>query len=228
MDIVTKVENLNKKYKLNNSNGLSNISSINYILIYGNIPILLSAPHAVKQIRNGEEKAEDANTGGITEYLCNTCKSYGIIRNYNKLDDPNNDNFGFGLEYKNKILDFIKENNIKLVLDIHGCNNSHNFDFCLGTNNRKNLNGQYEILNILSSDLSTIGKVAIDEYFKASLDGNISKYISANSNIPSIQIEISNKYRKDEEYLEQLISCLQITIENINKRCLNTKKQLER
>ncbi len=126
------------------------------------------------------------------------------------------------------MLNFIKENNIKLVLDIHGCNNFHNFDFCLGTNNRKNLKGQYNILEVLSNGLNLIGKVAIDEYFKASLDGNVSKFISDNSNIPSIQIEISSRFRKDEKYLEQLVSCLEITIENINKRCLTIKEQLER
>ncbi len=109
MDIATKVEELNEKYKINNSNGLNINSSINYTLVYGNIPILLSAPHAVKQLRNGKEKAEDANTGGITEYLCNTCKCYGIIRNYNKLDYPNNDNSGLGLEYKKKCLILLRK-----------------------------------------------------------------------------------------------------------------------
>lgn len=50
MDIATKVEELNEKYKKNNSNGLNINNSINYTLVYGNIPILLSAPHAVKQL----------------------------------------------------------------------------------------------------------------------------------------------------------------------------------
>jgi len=111
-----------------------NNSLTNYKFIRGNILILLSAPHAVNQGRNGKIKVADANTGGITEYLCNTSNCYGIIRSYNKLDDPNKDDFGFGLSYKQKILSAIREYNIKLVLDIHGCNNSHDFDFCIGTN----------------------------------------------------------------------------------------------
>lgn len=224
MNILTQIEKLNEKYKLNNSNGQKNNSSTNYTFIIGEIPILLSAPHAVKQRRNGKIKSEDVNTGGITEYLCNTCKCYGIIRNYNELDDPNNDDFGLGLAYKNEILRSIRENNVKLVLDIHGCNNSHGFDFCIGTNNKRNLNGQDNILDILSIGLNSIGKVAIDDYFKASLDGNVSKYISHNSNVPSIQLEISSDFRKYDNYLEQLILSLQTIIENINKRCLFNKK----
>jgi hypothetical protein len=228
LNILTEIENLNEKYKLNNANGIENINSLNYIFIMGYVPILLSAPHAVKQGRNGVQKAEDANTGGIVEYICNTSNCYGIIRNHNNLDDPNKDNFGLGLAYKQKILSAIREYDIKLVLDIHGCSNSHDFDFCIGTNSGRNLNGQDNILEILNVGLSSIGKTVIDEYFKASLDGNISKYVSHNSSVPSIQLEISNKFRRDNKYLEQLLLVLQTSINNINKRCLSNEKDLER
>jgi hypothetical protein len=173
-------------------------------------------------------KAEDSNTGGITEYLCNVNNCYGIIRNHNRLDDPNKDDFGFGLAYKQKIMSAIKEYDIKLVLDIHGCSNLHDFDFCIGTNSGRNLNGQNNILKILNVGLSFIGKTAIDEHFNASLDGNISKYVSHNSSIPSIQLEISSDFRRDSKHLEQLLLALQTSIDNINKRCLDCEKDLER
>lgn len=127
-----------------------------------------------------------------------------------------------------EILRCFTENNIKLVLDIHGCNNSHGFDFCIGTNNKKNLNGQDSILDILAIGLSSIGKSVINDFFKASLDGNISKYISHSSNLPSIQLEISSKFRKEEKYLEQLILSLQTIIENINQKYFSNEKELER
>lgn len=138
MNIATQIEELNEKYKLNNANGFKNNNSTNYTIINGNIPILLSAPHAVKQVRDGKVKAEDAYTGGITEYLCKVCSCSGIIRTFNEADDPNIDNTGLGFDYKQQILNTIRQNDIKLLLDIHGCNNSYGFDFCIGTNNRKN------------------------------------------------------------------------------------------
>ena len=164
------------------------------------------------------------NTGGITEYLCNSCKCYGIIRNYNNYDDPNNDDFGYGLAYKRKILEIIRENNIKLVLDIHGCSNFHDFEFCLGTDGMKNLNGQYRTLDILKEGLSFIGKTSVDSYFKASTNGNVSKYVSTNSCAACVQLEISTKFRKENEYLQQLILAMQLIIKNINERVLKEPK----
>lgn len=218
MSIIDEIEVLDEKYQWNHYNG-KNISNTNnnYIFIAGKIPILLSAPHAVNQGRNGKIKGADIHTGGITEYICKSCNCYGIIRNYNKLDDPNYDDFGVGLAYKKEILKVIKEKNIKLMMDIHGCSNSHNFDFDIGTNHKRNLNGQEKILEVLNARLSSIGKTEIDKHFKASLDGNISKYISHNSNIPSIQLEISSKFRKEKQYLEQFIISLQTIIKTMNE-----------
>lgn len=209
---------LNEKYEANNYNGkkIEDLNS-NYIFIEGEVPILLSAPHAVKQARLGEIKTQDGNTGGITEYLCKMCNCYGIIRNHNELDDPNVDNAGLGLKYKEKMLSIIKQNNIKSVLDIHGCNNSHNFDFCIGTNDGKNLNGKTKVLDIINTELSSIGKVVIDDTFKASKEGNISKYVCESAKVPSIQLEISTKFRTESSYLKQLINSLQMIIININE-----------
>lgn len=47
------IKKLNEKYRENNCNGIpSNI--FNFEILQGNVPILLSAPHAVRQTRNGE------------------------------------------------------------------------------------------------------------------------------------------------------------------------------
>ncbi len=220
MNTLAQIENLDKKYELNNANGIEETNTINYTFIKGNIPILLSAPHAVKQQRNGKVKVQDSYTGGITEYLCNTCNTYGIIRNHNVLDDPNTDNSGPGFAYKQKILNTIKEYDIKLLLDIHGCSDYHNFDFCIGTNNGENINGRKDILEFLYNKLTTIGKTVIDECFKANLNENVSRYISHHSTIPCIQLEISTQFRIDKTHLEKLLPILQESINIINKKYL--------
>ena len=87
-DYSEKVFNMNRKYEINNYNGLYN--GITYLkIVYGNLPILLSAPHSVKQVRNNKIKKSDGLTGAIVEYLAKLSDTYGITRICNLLDDPN-------------------------------------------------------------------------------------------------------------------------------------------
>ncbi len=212
MSIKDEVYFLNKKYEENDFNGI--YQGINNLkIIKGNVPILLSAPHSVKHVRNGYFKRSDGLTGGITEYLAFHNQVFGITRVHNMLDDPNYYNIGESFLYKNVIMDLIKEDGIKCLLDIHGCSDNHDFSIDIGTNNGKNTNKN--IVNIILDKLKVFDKVMVDEMFKASNDGNISKYIHERTGISCIQIEISKNIRFNKT--EILIDCL----ENIIKELQN-------
>lgn len=124
---------LEEKYESNQYNGINNGNS-NFKIIYGTIPIILSAPHSVNQYREERIKGADKLTGAIVEYLCAKTGSNGIIRTYNFNDDPNYKNNGESLKYKKEILGLIKEKNIAILIDVHGCKDNHGFDIELGTN----------------------------------------------------------------------------------------------
>lgn len=191
-----------------------NTEKNNFKIINGSIPIILSAPHAVKQNRNGIIKEEDKLTGAIVEYLCTKTGANGIIRTCNWNDDPNYENKGNALKYKETILQLIKDKNIKLLIDIHGCNNKHGFDIEFGVSNGENINYDNTYLEIFEQNFSKIGKVVIDKEFLAKSEGTVSKFINKNSKIQCIQIEISRKYRK-----EQLIETL-VAFENVIEKCI--------
>lgn len=205
---------MNEKYKVNNCNGL-NHGGENFNIIYGNSPILLSAPHAVRQSRNGEIKKADTMTGVIVEDLCRRTKVNGIVRTFNLMDDPNDENSGYGLKYKNGILDIIKQKNIVCMLDIHGCGKEYGFDIDIGTDNRNNINRANNLLNIINMGLIKCGKVEIDKIFSASDCKTISKYINRKSNIACFQIEISSIIRKDINRLMQLLDAFEEIIKNL-------------
>lgn len=85
-----KMENIlkvNELYIQNNHNGIKSDGQ-NFKIINGKIPILLSAPHAVRQGRNGNVKSAETLTGPIVEILCKTTGASGIIRTFNLDDDP--------------------------------------------------------------------------------------------------------------------------------------------
>ncbi len=117
------------------------------------ITILLSAPHAVKKVRNEVTKGEDRLTGGIVEYLCEVFQVFGIVRTGNLRDDPSYYN---GSDYKEAILEVIKEYGIVYLFDIHGCTNDHGFDIGIGTFYGKNISHEIKevehIKNVLSKD----------------------------------------------------------------------------
>lgn len=208
------IGNLNKLYELNNYNG-EIINGLNYKIILGSIPILFSAPHAVKQIRNGNVKNQDAMTGGLVEYLASHLNAFGITRVANLEDDPNFYNEGFSLEYKNQILKLIEENNIKLLIDIHGCKDTHGFDIEIGTNKGKNINFDSDVLEIFVNNLSEVGLVSVDTLFMASREETVSCYVHNTLDIVCLQIEISSKIRFDEERLLQFVRVLECAIKKV-------------
>lgn len=142
----------------------------------------------------------------------------GIIRTYNQDDDPNYENKGNSLKYKEKILEIVKNRKIKLLIDVHGCTNKHGFEIEFGTNYGENINHDNTYLEIFKQEFSKIGKVAIDKEFVAKGDGTVSRFINKNGKIQCIQIEISKKFRKD-----QLVEMLEVFVNTINK-CISKFK----
>ncbi|MBP3635042.1 MAG: hypothetical protein J6J17_01095 [Bacilli bacterium] len=132
--IISELQNLNYQFLVNNKNGLK-VDNKNYIFKTGKIPILLSAPHAVKQCRESQVKPSDYLTGALAIYLAEKCDCSYFVRVFNDNDDPN---FPLGttlLEIENEYLrtlkKFIQEYNIFLMIDIHGCVNSKKYDCSL-------------------------------------------------------------------------------------------------
>ena len=208
------LEKLNQKYLTNDRNGSIN-GVKNFHVNNGIIPVILSAPHAVKQWRNNKIKDSEYLTGPLVEYLSMLTGCYSIIREYNMMDDPNFDFDGIGLEYKKEIVDLIKKYQIKLLIDIHGCSNKYHFDFDIGTNNGININNQVSELIMIARGLNKIGVTKIDDHFLASNDYTICNYVNKNSGISSIQLEISNAMRLKNSI--KLLHSLKDIILNINE-----------
>ena len=205
-----KIIELQKKYLANDANGIA-CDGDNFIIIEGKVPILLSAPHAVKHFRYGKDKQDDTSTGPLVEFICEKCSTYGIIRTFNKNDDPNFDDNGYGLKYKNAIVKLVKEKGISCLLDIHACSDEHGFDINIGTNDGKNINND-NFLEIIKTEFEKIGKVEVDKMFKASGENTVCNYVHRNAEISCFQIEISASLRwkirnllKVENSLEKII-----------------------
>lgn len=159
----------------------------------GDIPILISAPHAVRHYRNGRIKKSDYLTGSIVYLLNELTGCYGLSLTKYYGGDPNIDS---SCIYKRRIKDICFNNDIKVFLDIHGAAGSKPWDIDFGTNSKLNLLGNIKFLDILESSFKyfSINKISHD-YFAASLRTNVSYFVANELGIPAIQVEINRDYR---------------------------------
>ena len=163
--------------------------------IEGKIPVLISAPHSVRQLREGKIKGKDQLTGAMVIEIAKQTQCFGMYKTHNNQDDASYDIENNN--YKEKVLQIIYENQIQIFLDIHGAKNTEQFDVDIGTDEKRNLNGKTEILNNLIKELkrNEIKNIGIDKKFKANTLHTLTKKIAINTNIACMQIEFTKKYR---------------------------------
>ena len=188
-------------------------------IVKGNLPIIFSAPHCVKQLREGKIKCAEGETGAIVQILAKETNCYAIYKTYNDNDDANYD---IDSKYKEYLLKIVKENDIKLLLDIHGAKNEHDFNIEICTDDGKNIENNWYLINYLKNSFNTNGidKITENTIFKANSIRTISKYIHKETNIPCIQLEITGRYRYIEniEGIYKLINALSDFINDIKEK----------
>ena len=106
-DIVT-YKNYEKYFSENHENS--------YELLSGSGPVMISAPHSVEQTRNGSIKYAEPETGVLAKMLHEELGCPVIYKTGNKGDDAN---FDEESSYKNALIEYVKNNNILFVLDLH-------------------------------------------------------------------------------------------------------------
>jgi N-formylglutamate amidohydrolase len=187
-------------------NELEQLDLVNiYKISMGNVPILFTAPHTMKQVRSdGTVKSSEPYTKAIALYLNKHMNTYSMIKLQDTGLDSNRDNHD---EFKTKLLNLVDEHNIKLVIDLHGASESRDFDVEFGTMN--NLTADFSTINELKEAFieNGITKISFNNPFKG---GAITQYLYNKKDIDVIQLEINYRYRdySNLDNLELLIKAL--------------------
>lgn len=206
----------------------------------GSIPILISAPHSIKQPNRpgkSEFKAADVYTGSIAKYIAEQTGAHVIYKSaYTGVDDNymgdgkvNSSKVKTKTPYRDKIEEIIDENDIKLVIDLHGFADSDKKDYgvVFGTNNGKNLLNAQGLLDEIIKVFENNGYVesgtkeakkvnkhnayCIDgKYAAAVKNRTIANYVATTLKTPSIQIELSrtNRDPKNSDYLYRSVNTI--------------------
>lgn len=196
-------------------NELENIElSGDYAILKGNVPILFSASHTMLQNReDGTIKVSEPYTKAISLYINKHFNTYSIVKNNDTCIDSNRNNYD---KYNVEMRRLIRNNNIKLVIDLHGASKDRNFDIEFGTLN--NLSADFSTIKELEEAFNEngINNISHNDPFKG---GAITQGIFALDDVDVIQIEINGKYRdyNDVESLEKLIQSLKNFIKQYNE-----------
>lgn len=220
------LEILNNSYEKFSNNEFKE----NFILLKGTkFPnLIISCPHAVQQTREGKIKAADFNTGPLG-FALNYLGCTVLIRTKNIQDDPNYDEKSI---YKDFLSDYIRKNNIKFLLDLHGMSPKRSIVFSLGTSYGKLTSS----INQTTTEFCKlaykfgIDKVRIDYPFSSINKNTVSSTIKRLNDIETLQLEINSQLFREEnlkiDLLNILINFLHKIdiITNYNEKKLNYDK----
>jgi N-formylglutamate amidohydrolase len=168
-----------------------------FIIKKGSIPIIFTAPHTMEQLRDdGTIKLSEPYTKAIALYLNKYFDVNCMVKIKDTNLDANKDNRD---DFKTELLRFIKENNIGLVIDLHGSNRNRNFDIEFGTLN--NLSASFSTIKELEEAFTEngINNIIHNDPFKG---GAITQYVYGIKDVDVIQVEINGKYRDSDNIVD--------------------------
>lgn len=229
---VDEVLQLDKQFQENDWMWNIDIQSQNFSIfkiLKNKSKIMISAPHSVKHIREWEILPQDLLTWWLALYLWKRLSLPVIYSTSYKVWDPNfNENKKS--EYKQALVKYIKENDIKLLIDLHGCWSFRDFSIELGTwwEWNPNLLWHLDILSSVEESLNESLKSYIQHtgklitkntIFSASRETTISAFVSKECKIPVIQIEINKELRDmdNPKNLSLLINSLENMLQELSK-----------
>lgn len=217
IDVAAALKIEEQLFKPNGYRGVE--SGASYTILPGSVPILVSAPHAVKHIRKGntEPKEEDEYTGTVARLLHASMGCWAMHATAVDLDP----NFYDDCAYKDALRELLKKEPIRLVLDLHGAVEWRAFNIDLGTCRGDSLLDQGEYLEdlILSLQDEGIQSVFVDSVFTAEAQSTVTRFVSEQLGIPAVQLEINRRLRDPEQnpaYFSVLIKGLQSFIRDLD------------
>lgn len=192
-----------------------------FVIEKGTIPIMVSAPHAINQFREGQVKWADMYTGGIARYLHEETGCHLIYSCMFTKSDPNFDLPGTN-RYQETLKEFVEKYNVAVLFDLHGAEKKREYAIEMGTAPEQNpIPGvvyeedpslhEYKFISKLIQNLfednfklchSERKKVWKNMIFGAGGQNTVTKFISENTNTACIQLEINGIYRDPANQIE--------------------------
>ncbi len=163
----------------------------------GSGPVMISAPHSVEQTRAGRIKYGEYHTGVLARMLHDETGCHIIYKSHNKHDDANFDRTS---PYRDALIDFVKQNGVRLVIDLHQMSAQRSELIEIGTGEGKNVAADPAAVDELIGCFQKRGfeKIVMDGNFPATYQNTVSASVSRECGIACIQIEFNTRLLSNE------------------------------
>ena len=174
-----------------------------FFITAGTLPVLISAPHAVSQLRDGRVKPSDDFTGAMALAMANLAGCFAIVASRYDACDPNWDPYE-RCAYKQALVRTVCENGIVAVLDIHGVPAASPYAIEIGSADGQTVRAhpgtdEYAcrlLRERLETHLADQGKtIALNKRHAARNHDTVTRTVSRECGIIALQVEISTPFR---------------------------------
>ena len=161
-------------------------------VIEGSIPVIITAPHATRPLRNGKRRFSDG--GGTAALALSLGEITGAYVIYTTYEGPSDPNYYHSNDFKKALLTLINDVKPEYILDLHGSHPYRSYDIDLGTMAGDSLLGDDKLLFDLIKYLNKEGIASISyNRFAAAKNETITKF-AFEQGVPAIQMEINATY----------------------------------
>lgn len=188
-------------------------------ILNGDGVVMLSAPHAVLQTRNGRIKQAERYTGMLCRLLNVHARCPCIYKSRHIGDDANHDATS---DYRDALCAYAKVQGIRYVLDLHQLAPSRAMALCIGTGLGANLHGKPDAVDVVRDAFEARGllPVTVDDPFAARMPYTVSA-TAARAGLVSLQLELNTRLLMETDAqcrFEDVMSALEQIVAALNAR----------
>lgn len=190
-----------KNFSCNSYHGLPEAPA--FSITPGELPVIVSAPHAVTQLRDGRVKPSDDFTGAIALALAHESGCHAIVACRFDACDPNWDPLERSA-YKRALVAHVRERGIRACIDLHGMVSAWPALVAIGTADGATVAARPELRDLaarifrdrLDPYVKRYGKqIVVDGDLAARNPNTVTQTVARECGIPCLQIELSTLLR---------------------------------
>jgi hypothetical protein len=157
----------------------------------GTSTVLLSAPHATAQMREGQLKFADAGTGALAVMLHKLVNTTVIYTTHCSPSDPN---FYDDNDYKRRLQALIKQAKPRFVFDLHASHWYRPYDIDFGTLNGLSMRSNETWFRRIADNFRQAGyRNFSQDYFAGAKNHTVTQFVWK-MGVPCVQLEINETW----------------------------------